>query len=92
MLSGKQFRLTKTTVGIHLVNGTARVVSIPLDGVIKVLSGPNANGKLYDKGLIYALWEEQTVALFAVDVEARGAEIQQIDSAHKSPQRRRPHH
>jgi len=57
------------------VNGTASVVSIPTNGVIKVLSGPNANGKLHDKGLVYVLWEEQTVALFAVDVEARGVEI-----------------
>jgi hypothetical protein len=57
------------------VNGTARVVSIPTDGIIKVLSGPNANGTLHDKALVYVLWNEQTVALFAVDVEARGTEI-----------------
>ena len=77
MLSGKQFRITKSTVGIQLVNGTATVLSIPVGGLIKVLSGPNENGKLHERGLVYVLWEEQTVALFAVDVEARGVEIPQ---------------
>ena len=75
MLSGKHFRITRSTVGIQLVNGTASVVSIPTDDTITVLSGPNANGKLHDKGLVYVLWGEQTVALFAVDVEARGVEV-----------------
>ena len=75
MLSGKHFRMTRPTVGIELVNGTARVTSIPTDGTIEVLSGPNANGKLHDKGLVYALWEERTIALFAVDVEARGVPV-----------------
>lgn len=75
MLSGKHFQITRPTVGIQLVNGTASVVTIPTDSTITVLSGPNENGKLHDKGLVYALWEEKTVALFAVDVEARGVEI-----------------
>ena len=83
MLAGKQFRISRPTTGIQLVNGTASVVSIPTGGVIKVLSGPNANGELRDKGLVYALWEEQTVALFAVDVEARGVEIPQAHNGTK---------
>jgi hypothetical protein len=58
------------------MDGTAKVVTVPTDGIVAVLSGPNENGKLHDKGLVYALWEEQTVALFAVDIEARGVEIQ----------------
>jgi len=48
------------------------------------LSGPNENGKLHDKGLVYTLWEERTVALFAVDVEERGIEVKQPDSDHDS--------
>ena len=84
MLSGKQFRITRPTVGIQLVNVTASVVFIPADGIIKVLSGPNANGKVHEKGMVYALWEEQTIALFAVDVEARGVEIyEQGDNGHR---------
>ena len=88
MLSGKRFRITKATVGIELVNGTARVATIPADGTIEVLSGPNENGKLHDKGLVYALWEGRTIALFAVDVEARGVEIRpQVKNGHKSDKR-----
>ena len=75
MLSGKHFRITRPMVGIQLVTGTAKVVSIPTDDTITVLSGPNENGKLHDKGLVYARWGEQTVALFAVDVQARGIEL-----------------
>ena len=75
MLSGRHFRITRPTVGIQLVDGTSGVVTVPADATIQVLSGPNANGQLHDKGLVYVLWEQQTVALFAVDVEARGVEI-----------------
>jgi hypothetical protein len=74
MLTGKCFRLAQAITGIQLVNGTAKLISIPTGVMIKVLSGPNANGKLHDKSLVYVLWEKQTVALFAVDVEARGVE------------------
>ena len=75
MLSGKCFRFNRSVTGIKLVNGTASVVTIPTDSVIKVLSGPDANGKLPDKGIVYVTWEEQTVAIFAVDIEARSTEI-----------------
>lgn len=85
MLSGKQFRITRPTVGIQLVNGTASVVSIPADGIIKVLSGPNAHGKVHERGMVYVLWEEQTIALFAVDVEARGVEIHEQSSNGNKP-------
>ena len=77
MLSGKQFRITRPTVGIQLVDGTAMLATVPTDGIITILPGPNENGRLHDKGLVYVLWEEQTVALFAVDVQARGVEIPQ---------------
>ena len=57
------------------MNGTATVTTIPANGAIEVLSGPNEHGKLHDKGLVYVLWQDQTVALFAIDVQARGVEI-----------------
>ena len=85
MLSGRHFRITRPTVGIQLVDGTSGVVTVPADATIQVLSGPNANGQLHDKGLVYVLWEGQTVALSAGDVEARGVEIRaQGNKGHKS--------
>ena len=74
-MTGKHFRFNRPVTGIQLVNGTASVVSIPTGGTIEVLSGPNANGKVPDKGIVYVIWENQTVAVFAVDIEARCAEI-----------------
>ena len=75
MLSGKHFRFNRSVTGIQLVHGTASVVTIPTGGDIKVLPGPDANGTVPDKGIVYVIWEERTVAVFAVDVEARGTEI-----------------
>jgi len=75
VLTGKSFRLTRPTVAIHLVDGTRTVLSLPANAVVKVLSGPNANGRISERGLIYATWEDCTVALFRVDLEMRGVEI-----------------
>jgi hypothetical protein len=75
VLTGKRYRLSRPTVGIRLVDKETSVVQIPAKAVIKVLSGPNENGKLHDKGIVYTTWEDLTVALFAVDIEARGIEI-----------------
>ena len=75
MLNGKHFTFNRSVTGIQLVHGTASVVTIPTGGHIKVLSGPDANGTVPDKGIVYVIWEERTVAVFAVDVEDRGTEI-----------------
>jgi hypothetical protein len=75
VLTGKRFKLSRATIGIQLVDGETSVVKLPTDSVIDVLSGPNANGKVHEKGIVYVVWEENTVAMFAVDIEARGTEI-----------------
>ena len=77
MLTGNRFRLSKATVGIQLVDKETSIVKLPADSVIDVLSGPNANGKVPDKGIVYVMWEENTVAMFAADIEARGTEIRE---------------
>ena len=66
---------------MQLVDGTATLVTIPDTACIKVLSGPN--GTEHDKGLVYVLWEQREIALFAVDVAARGIEIKDPDSGYK---------
>jgi hypothetical protein len=80
VLSGKSFKLSKDTVGIQLVRGETSIAHLPSGSVIKVLSGPNENGKIQDQGIVYVIWEENTVALFAVDVQVRGSEVRK-DSA-----------
>lgn len=76
MLSGKRFKFHRSITGIHLVNGTCSVITIPQGATIKVLSGPDENGKVKGKGIVYVTWEDHTVAVFAVDVEARASEIE----------------
>ena len=75
MITGKRFKLSRPTVGIKLVDKETSIVRLPADSVIDVLSGPNANGKVHDKGIDYVIWEKKTVAMFAADIEARGTEI-----------------
>ena len=72
---GRLFRLSRPTVAIHLVDGTKTVVSLPANAVVKILSGPDANGEVPDKGIVYAAWEDRTVAMFIVDLEIRGIEV-----------------
>ena len=84
MLSGKRFRLTRPTTGMQHMNGAATLVTIPAAARIRVLSGPNGSER--DKGLVYVLWEGREVALFAVDVEARGIEIKASDGGYESYQ------
>jgi hypothetical protein len=74
MLTGKQFQFYRSVTGIQLVNGEASVITIPRGGFIKVLSGPDTNGRVPDKGIVYVTWEEHTVAVFAVDIESRAIE------------------
>ena len=75
MRKGRLFRLSRPTVAIHLVDGIKTVVSLPANAVVKILSGPDANGEVPDKGIVYARWDDHTVALFVVDLEIRGIEI-----------------
>ena len=81
MLSGKRFKLTRPTTGMEHIDGAASLVTIPGEDCIMVLSGPNGTER--DKGLVYVLWEERQVALFAVDVVARGIEIKNPDNEYK---------
>ena len=84
MLSGKHFKFHRSVTGIHLVDNTCSVITIPQGATITVLSGPDANGKVKDKGIVYVVWEDHTVAVFTVDIEARATEIEResrLDSA-----------
>lgn len=83
MLTGKYFRITRPTVGLKLVNGASRIVTVPADTVIKVISGPSSTGKPHERGLVYAAWADQTIAFFAIDIEMRGLEVRQADTNHR---------
>lgn len=75
MRTGRLFRLTRPTVAIHLVDGSRTIVNVPANAVLKILPGPDANGEVAERGLVYAAWENRTVAIFVVDLEIRGIEV-----------------
>ena len=62
-------------MGIHLIDGTRSVVTLPASAIVEVMPGPDAHGTVADKGVVYARWEDRTVAMFVVDLEQRGIEI-----------------
>ena len=81
MLTRKRFQFQRSVTGIQLVNGLASIITIPRGGFIKVVSGPDANGKLPDKGMVYVIWEERTIAVFVVDIEGRATEVVEVEHA-----------
>jgi hypothetical protein len=70
MLTGKKFKLVRTTLAITMVEGRRKAVAIPAGAVIKVISGPTPGDRMVD-----VLWDGKTVEMFAVDVDVRGTEI-----------------
>jgi hypothetical protein len=70
MLTGKRFRLGRATLALEINDGTRKAVTVPIDSIIKVVSGPK-NGD----GLVDILWDERPLAMFEVDVNVRGTEI-----------------
>jgi hypothetical protein len=69
MLSGKQFRLKAETIAIATDSeGKRTAITVPLGGVVRILSGPRPD----DRRMVDALWERRTVVMFADDIQARG--------------------
>jgi hypothetical protein len=72
VLTGRRFRISKATLALEATENERRVVTIPEGAIVRVLSGPSRIG---DTGTVSIEWEGRTVAMFAVDVEARGTEV-----------------
>ena len=50
------------------------MVTLPANAIVDVMPGPDAHGTVADKGVVYARWDDRTVAMFIVDLEQRGIE------------------
>jgi hypothetical protein len=70
---GKYFRLTKATLCIETLHASRRILSVPEDEVVKVLSGPRPD----DQRMIEVLWRGRRLVLFAEDLQARGEEVEE---------------
>ena len=71
MLTGKRFRLERETLSVESIDGKRTAVTVPTDAIIEVLSGPKNR-----EGLVKVSWDGRTLQMFAVDVDARGIEIE----------------
>jgi hypothetical protein len=71
MLTGKRFKLDRSTLALRSIEGGRKAVTIPAGAIVKVISGPTGDG---DR-MVDVLWESQTVTMFAVDVDVRGTEV-----------------
>lgn len=76
MLFGHFFRLKTATLGIAVINGQRRFITVHPGSVVKVVSrcadGPNA--------MVEVLVEGSVVEMFAVDVRRRGDEVSGVTS------------
>jgi hypothetical protein len=71
MLTGKRFRLERETLSVESTDGKHTAVTIPTGAIIEVLSGRKNR-----EGLVRISWNGRTLQMFAVDVDARGIEIE----------------
>jgi hypothetical protein len=72
MLSGKRFKLERSTLALGFEDGKRKAVTVPAGAVIKVVSGPTGDG---DR-MVDVHWDGQTVTMFEIDVNVRGTELE----------------
>ena len=58
-----------------MVESRRKAVTIPVGAIIKVVSEPTGDG-IGDQ-MVNVLWDDKTVAMFAIDVDVRGTEIEE---------------
>jgi hypothetical protein len=71
VLTGKRLRLKVPTIALALIDHKRVAVRIPPDSILTVSSGSRPQ----DMRMVDVLWEGQTLAMFAEDVQKRGEEI-----------------
>jgi hypothetical protein len=77
MQTGKRFTLTVPTLAIESVDDRRVAITLPVDAVIKVISGPTSQ----DNRMVNVLWEGRTLVMFAVDLKERGQEIRGVSAS-----------
>ena len=69
-LSGKEFKILRSTIALEIVDGRRKLVTVPDGSIVKVVSGPTEMDPL-----VHVNWGTRQVEMFAVDVQNRGTEI-----------------
>ena len=70
MLTGKRFKLRKSTLAFDVIDAKRSAVTIPDGAIIAVAAGPTDGD-----GMVDILWEGRTVVMFTIDLNVHGAEI-----------------
>jgi hypothetical protein len=70
MLTGKRFRLDRTTLAIGEVNGKRQTVPIQVGAILKVASGPREGD-----GLVDVIWDGRIFEMFEEDLKARATDL-----------------
>jgi len=71
MLTGKSFRLRVETFGIEGTDAKKTAVLVPKDNTVRVISSPSPD----DERMADVEWNGRKLAMFAVDIQTRGEEI-----------------
>jgi hypothetical protein len=70
MLTGKCFRLTRAVLGLEKLQGKRCATTIPEGALIRIL-GPAPE----DQRMVEVLWLGQHLAMFLIDIEERGEQV-----------------
>jgi hypothetical protein len=71
MLTGKRFRLERTTLALGQTNGKRQATPIPSEAILKVVSGPRDSD-----GLVDVVYDERVFEMFVEDLKARATELE----------------
>lgn len=69
-MDGKRFRLKSATLGIEIVDGQHRPVTLPAHAVVELVGGPAEGGPLLEIS-----WDSKRLFIFTQDLHTRGQEI-----------------
>ena len=75
MLTGKRFKLGKSTVVRDVADVWRGAVTVPAGAIIEVVSGPNDGD-----GMVDIFWEGRLVMMFAIDLNVHEAEVMDLSA------------
>jgi hypothetical protein len=71
MLTGKKFKLQRTTLALNVIDGIRKPVAVPVGNVVEVVSSQ----KSQEDRMVDVLWEGQVLTMFVLDVDVPGTEL-----------------
>ena len=76
MLTGRQFRLNRTTLGVDITRPRQPAIEVPAGDIIEVATGPTVK----DPRMVEVLWKDRFLLMFTQDIVNRGEEVRGADA------------